>query len=105
MLDSVRVSTPDRPFHSRTLSEPRSRPVSAQGFHSPDVSAIRVSTDSRGSLQRSMKDDIRNLTLSQDSGAFSSSSTLREIFRTARNVRYILVLLIYFYFNNNDEIF
>ncbi|CAG2253069.1 unnamed protein product [Mytilus edulis] len=84
MLDSKRVSTPDRPFHSRTLSEPRGVQGSSQEFYSPDVSAIRASTETRSSLQRSLKDDRRNITLSQDSGMFSSSSTLREMFRSAR---------------------
>ncbi|XP_052100011.1 myosin-10-like isoform X6 [Mytilus californianus] len=86
MLDSKRVSTPDRPFHSRTLSEPRGLQGSSQDFYSPDVSAIRASTETRSSLQRSLKDDRRNVTLSQDSGMYSSSSTLREIFRSARDI-------------------
>ncbi|XP_071166867.1 uncharacterized protein [Mytilus edulis] len=86
MLDSKRVSTPDRPFHSRTLSEPRGVQGSSQEFYSPDVSAIRASTETRSSLQRSLKDDRRNVTLSQDSGMFSSSSTLREMFRSAREI-------------------
>ncbi|XP_076101839.1 uncharacterized protein LOC143071444 isoform X13 [Mytilus galloprovincialis] len=86
MLDSKRVSTPDRPFHSRTLSEPRGVQGSSQDFYSPDVSAIRASTETRSSLQRSLKDDRRNITLSQDSGMFSSSSTLREMFRSAREI-------------------
>lgn len=88
MLDSKRVSTPDRPFHSRTLSEPRGVQGSSQDFYSPDVSAIRASTETRSSLQRSLKDDRRNITLSQDSGMFSSSSTLREMFRSAREVSF-----------------
>lgn len=84
MIDSTRASTPNRSFHCRTLSEPGDGVYVDHVHQSLDVSTIRASTETRASLQRSLKGDQRNMASSQDSGMYSSSSTLREIFRSAR---------------------